>query len=217
MWRNSHREYCRDKELFRKYGIGIEWYKAVLSLQDNRCAICGTDDPGGRSNVFHIDHNHETGELRGLLCYNCNTALGYLKDRTDVLAKAIEYLKRGIPVYQKMILSGHLGGDPVVKYTTSGAAVANFNIAVDESYKDKAGQLQKRVEWIPVVCWEKLAELANDYLKKGSLVLIEGKLQTRSWSDQSTGEKKYKTEVVASTIKFLDKKESKLTEVEEPF
>jgi single-strand DNA-binding protein len=119
-------------------------------------------------------------------------------------------------MYQKYVAIGHLGQEPTCKYTPSGTTVANFSIAIDESYKDKSGNKVSKTEWVNIVAWEKLAELANEYLKKGSLVLIEGKLQTRSWSDQSTGEKKYKTECVASTIKFLDKKESK-PETEEPF
>ena len=121
-------------------------------------------------------------------------------------------------MYQKYVAIGHLGQDPNIKYTTTGTAVANFSIAVDETYKDKSGETQKKTEWVNVVAWEKLAELAGQYLHKGSLVLIEGKLQTRSWSDQGTGEKKYKTEVVASVVKFLDKKPEKTEEENtEPF
>jgi single-strand DNA-binding protein len=114
-------------------------------------------------------------------------------------------------MFQRVIAAGNLGQDPVIKYTPSGTAVANFSIAVDESYKDKAGNQQKKTEWINVVAWERQAELAGEYLKKGSSVLIEGKLSTRSWEDKTSGEKKYKTEVVASTIKFLDKKTEKPT------
>lgn len=110
-------------------------------------------------------------------------------------------------MFQKYICAGHLGQDPVVKYTTGGTAVANFSVAIDETYKDKSGETQKKTEWVNVVAWDKQAELAGQYLHKGSTVLIEGKLQTRSWDDKTTGEKKYRTEVVASTIKFLDKKE----------
>jgi len=109
-------------------------------------------------------------------------------------------------MYQKVIIAGHLGQDPITKYTASGLAVSNFSVAVDESYKDKSGETQKKTEWVNIVCWDKQAELAGQYLHKGSTVLVEGKLQTRSWDDKTTGDKKYRTEVVASTIKFLDKK-----------
>lgn len=121
-------------------------------------------------------------------------------------------------MYQKFVAVGRLGQDPQTKNTTSGTAVSNFSIAVDESYKDKSGNKQIKTEWINVVVWERLATLASEYLNKGSLVLVEGKLQTRSWNDQSTGEKKYKTEVVASVLKFLDKKsDSNPTDEEIPF
>ena len=102
----------------------------------------------------------------------------------------------------KVIAIGHLGKDPEVRYTPSGQAVANFSIAVSESWNDKQGQRQERTEWIRIVAWGKTAELCGEYLSKGRQVYIEGKMQTRQWDDRD-GNKKYTTEVVANTVQFL--------------
>ena len=103
----------------------------------------------------------------------------------------------------KVILIGNLGKDPEVKYTPQGTAVAKITLATNESYKDKGGQWQERTEWHNVVLWQRLAEIAGEYLKKGSKVYIEGRLQTRSWDDKQTNQKKYMTEVVAGTMVLL--------------
>ena len=103
----------------------------------------------------------------------------------------------------KVILIGRLGQDPELKYTPSGAAVANFSIATSESWNDKSGQKQERTEWHRIVVWGKLAELCNQYLAKGRQVFVEGSLQTRSWDDQQSGQKRYMTEVNARNIQFL--------------
>ena len=103
----------------------------------------------------------------------------------------------------KVILIGNLGKDPEVKYTPQGTAVAKITLATNESYKDKAGQWQERTEWHNVVLWTRLAEIAGEYLKKGSKVYIEGRLQTRSWDDKQTNQKKYMTEVVANDLVLL--------------
>lgn len=117
-------------------------------------------------------------------------------------------MARGI---NKVILLGHLGKDPEVKYMPNGNAVANITIATSESWKDKnTGQQQDRTEWHRVVIFGKLAEIAGQYLKKGSLVYIEGQLQTRKWQDQS-GQDRYTTEIVVSiqgTMQMLDRKGS---------
>jgi len=102
----------------------------------------------------------------------------------------------------KVILIGHLGSDPEVRFTPGGQAVANFNIATNESWKDKNGQDQDRTEWHRIVVWGKLAELCKEYLSKGRQVYVEGRLQTREWSDKE-GVKRYTTEVIATTIQFL--------------
>lgn len=102
----------------------------------------------------------------------------------------------------KVILVGRLGQNPEVRYTPSGSAVANFSIATNESWADKSGQKQERVEWHRVVVWGKLAELCNQYLQKGRQCYVEGRLQTRQWQDKD-GQTKYSTEIQAQTIQFL--------------
>jgi single-strand DNA-binding protein len=103
----------------------------------------------------------------------------------------------------KVILLGNLGKDPEVKYTPSGTPVAKITLATNERFKDKSGEWQDRTEWHNVVLWQRLAEIAGEYLKKGGKVYIEGRLQTRSWDDKTSGQKKYMTEVVASDLVLL--------------
>ena len=106
----------------------------------------------------------------------------------------------------KVILIGRLGQDVELKHTPSGAAVANFSLATSETWNDKSsGQKQERTEWHRVVFWGKLAELANQFLSKGSQCYVEGSLQTRSWDDKD-GNKKYTTEINGKSLQFLDKK-----------
>lgn len=102
----------------------------------------------------------------------------------------------------KVILVGRLGQNPEVRYTPSGAAVANFSVATNQSWTDKQGQKQERTEWHRIVVFGKLAELCNQYLQKGRQVYVEGRLQTRQWQDQSN-QTRYTTEVLAQTIQFL--------------
>lgn len=102
----------------------------------------------------------------------------------------------------KVILVGRLGQNPEVRYTPSGSAVANFSVATNEAWTDKSGQKQERTEWHRVVVWGKLAELCNQYLQKGRQCYVEGRLQTREWTDKD-GVKKYSTEVQAQTVQFL--------------
>lgn len=102
----------------------------------------------------------------------------------------------------KVILVGRLGQNPEVRYTPSGAAVANFSVATNESWTDKSGQKQERTEWHRVVVWGKLAELCGQYLTKGRQAYVEGRLQTRQWQDKD-GQTKYTTEVQAQTVQFL--------------
>ena len=102
----------------------------------------------------------------------------------------------------KVILVGNLGSDPTMRYTSGGTAVANFNIATSETFKNKSGEKETRTEWHRVIAWARLAEICNEYLKKGKQVYIEGRLQTRSWDDKD-GNKKYTTEVVANNMVML--------------
>jgi single-strand DNA-binding protein len=102
----------------------------------------------------------------------------------------------------KVILVGRLGRDPETRYTGGGQAVANFSVATDETYKDKAGERQKRTEWHKIVVWGKQAEIAQQYLKKGSLVFIEGRIQSREWQDKE-GQKRTSFEIVATNFRML--------------
>jgi single-strand DNA-binding protein len=102
----------------------------------------------------------------------------------------------------KVILVGNLGADPQLRYTPSGTAVANFNLATSERFTNKNGEKETRTEWHRVVAWARLAEICGEYLKKGKQVYIEGRLQTRSWEDQQ-GNKKYTTEVIAANMVML--------------
>jgi single-strand DNA-binding protein len=102
----------------------------------------------------------------------------------------------------KVILVGRLGRDPETRFTPNGQAVCNFSLATDESYKDRAGERQKRTEWHRIVLWGKLAELAQQYLKKGSLIYLEGRIQSRQLDDRE-GQKRTSFEIVANTMKFL--------------
>lgn len=102
----------------------------------------------------------------------------------------------------KAILIGNLGADPEIRYTQSGTAVASFNVATTERWKDQEGQMQEQTEWHRIVAWRRLAEICGEYLSKGSRVYIEGKLQTRKWQDQN-GNDRYTTEIVAREMKML--------------
>lgn len=102
----------------------------------------------------------------------------------------------------KVILVGNLGADPEVRFTASGQAVCNFSLATNESWVDKDGRKQERAEWHRIVVWGKLAEACGEHLKKGRQAYVEGKLQTRKWTDDA-GVEKWTTEVVAYVVQFL--------------
>mgnify|MGYP003434473838 CR=1 FL=1 len=106
----------------------------------------------------------------------------------------------------KVILIGHLGGDPEVRYTNKATAVCNFNVATIDKWKDGSGNLQEKTQWHRIVVWGKQAEFCGKYLKKGSQVFIEGCLETRSYEDKNSGTK-YITEVKAINVKSLGKRE----------
>ena len=107
----------------------------------------------------------------------------------------------------KVIIVGNLGQDPEIKYTAGGAAVTTLSIATSDSWKDKdSGMDQERTEWHRVVLWRRLAEVAGEYLKKGSKVYIEGQLQTRKW--EQDGQTRYTTEIIARDMQFLDSRGS---------
>jgi single-strand DNA-binding protein len=113
----------------------------------------------------------------------------------------------------KVMLIGRLGRDPEIRYTTDGLAIATLNIATDESYKDKNGNIQNQTEWHRVVLFGRLAEICGEYLTKGRQVYIEGKIRTRAWTDKS-GNKRYTTEIVANNMFMLDSKSDSSVTVE---
>ncbi|MDP1541425.1 MAG: single-stranded DNA-binding protein [Moraxellaceae bacterium] len=107
----------------------------------------------------------------------------------------------------KVILIGNLGRDPEVRYLPSGGAVANITVATSESWKDKTtGAMQEQTEWHRVVFYGRLAEIAGEYLRKGSKVFLEGSLHTRKWQDKQSGQDRYSTEIKGSSLQMLDSK-----------
>ncbi len=108
----------------------------------------------------------------------------------------------------KAMIIGRLGQDPEVRYTQSNTAVANLSIATSERYKDSTGEWKENTEWHRVVAWGRLAEICQEYLKKGSQVYVEGPIQTRKWEDRE-GQTRYTTEIKALTLTMLDSKSSR--------
>ena len=107
----------------------------------------------------------------------------------------------------KVILVGRLGKDPEIRSTPGGQSVAKFTVATDERFTDRNGEKQERTEWHNIVAWGKLGEICGQYLKKGKLVYLEGSIRTDSWDDKETGQKRYRTEIIANTMKMLDRRE----------
>jgi len=103
----------------------------------------------------------------------------------------------------KAIVLGRLGSDPDVRHTPGGSTVANFSVATNRSWKNKDGQMVDETEWHRIVVWGRLAEICKEYLRKGSQVYLEGRIQTRDWEDQN-GQKRYTTEIVANEMQMLD-------------
>jgi single-strand DNA-binding protein len=113
-------------------------------------------------------------------------------------------MARGV---NKVILIGNLGRDPEIRYTPSGSAVANITLATSESWKDKqSGENVERTEWHRIVFYQRLAEIVGEYLRKGSKVFVEGRLQTRKWQDKTSGQERYTTEIIADNMQMLDSK-----------
>jgi single-strand DNA-binding protein len=108
----------------------------------------------------------------------------------------------------KVILVGNVGKDPEIKYTPSGIPVGKFSLATNERFKDKHGEFQERTEWHNIVAWERLAEIVGEYVSKGSKLYVEGKIQTSSWEDRQSGERKYRTEIVARDLLLLGPREN---------
>jgi single-strand DNA-binding protein len=109
------------------------------------------------------------------------------------------YVMSGV---NKVILVGNLGADPQIRYTPQGTAVANFSLATTERFTNKNGEKESRTEWHRIVAWGRLAEICNEYLKKGKQVYVEGRIQTRQWDDKD-GNKKFTTEIIANNMVML--------------
>lgn len=123
-------------------------------------------------------------------------------------------MARGI---NKVILIGNIGGDPEVRYMPNGNAVTTLSVATSETWKDKVtGEKQDRTEWHRVVCFNRLGEIAGEYLRKGSKVYVEGSLRTRKWQDQQ-GQDRYTTEIIATDIQMLDSKNSSMPNYDESY
>ena len=108
----------------------------------------------------------------------------------------------------KVILVGNVGQDAEVKYTASGVPVARVSLATNERFEDRNEQWQDRTEWHSIVAWQRLAEIVGEYVRKGSKLYVEGKLQTSTWDDKQTGEKRYRTDIVAREILLLSPREN---------
>jgi single-strand DNA-binding protein len=106
----------------------------------------------------------------------------------------------------KAILVGRLGKDPETRYMTNGEAVTNATLATSENWKDKAGEKQEKTEWHNLVFYRRLAEVAGEYLKKGSQIYVEGKIQTRKWQDKESGKDRYTTEIIVNEMQMLGSK-----------
>src|SRR5512146_3465787 len=106
----------------------------------------------------------------------------------------------------KVILVGRLGKDPETRYMTNGEAVTNVTLATSENWKDKNGEKQEKTEWHNLVFYRRLAEVAGEYLKKGSQIYVEGKIQTRKWQDKETGKDRYTTEIIVNEMQMLGSK-----------
>ena len=109
----------------------------------------------------------------------------------------------------KVMIIGRLGTEPEMRYTPSGSPVTTFRVATSRQWRDSNGESHEETEWFSAVAWNKLAEICNQYLTKGARVYLEGRLQTRSWEDQQSGQTRYKTEVIANDMIILDSREGR--------
>lgn len=106
----------------------------------------------------------------------------------------------------KVILVGRLGKDPEIRSTPGGSTVAKFSVATDERFTDKSGQRQERTEWHDIEAWDRLGEICGQYLRKGSLVYIEGQIRTDTWDDKESGQKRSRKKIIAREMKMLEKR-----------
>jgi single-strand DNA-binding protein len=112
-----------------------------------------------------------------------------------------------MPTLNRVQLIGRLGRDPESKFTPTGKKVCHFSLAVSSRWKDKSGETRESTEWVNIEAWGRLGEVCQEYLKKGSLIFVEGRLKTDKYEDRESGETKYYTKIVAQTLQFLDKRD----------
>jgi single-strand DNA-binding protein len=117
----------------------------------------------------------------------------------------------------KVMLIGRLGTEPELRYTQQGAPITTFRLAIGRQWRDSDGQQRDETDWFTVVAWNRLAEICGEHLSKGARVYIEGRMQNRSWDDAQTGEKRYRTEVIASDMIMLDGRGERLDSGEQPY
>ncbi len=120
-----------------------------------------------------------------------------------LINEAKQAADRGASMVNKVILVGNLGRDPELRSTPSGQQVASFSLATNRKWKDRDGNRQEQTEWHNIVCWGRQAEIAGQYLTKGRQIFVEGRIQTQSWEDRQSGEKKYRTEIVCENFQML--------------
>lgn len=111
-----------------------------------------------------------------------------------------------MPTLNRVQLIGRLGRDPESKFTPTGKKVCHFSLAVSNRWKDKSGEVKESTEWVNIEAWGRLGEVCQEYLKKGSLIFVEGRLKTDKYEDREKNETKYFTKIVAQTLQFLDKR-----------
>ena len=126
-----------------------------------------------------------------------------------------------MPHYNKVIIIGHMARDPELKYTSTGSAVGSFTVGINREWKGKDGEAKKDVAWVGCEAWGKSAETISQYMRKGSAILVDGRLQTDSWEDKATGKKQSKLKVVVESFQFMGKREdngapSEQSEPQEP-
>lgn len=117
----------------------------------------------------------------------------------------------------KVMLIGRLGTDPDLRYTQQGVPITTFRMAISRQWRDGDGNSREETDWFTVVAWNRLAEICNEHLQKGARVYIEGRMQNRSWEDQQTGEKRFRTEIIANDMIILESRQSGRAELSDDF
>ena len=202
--KDRSKKWRRDRHLRRKFGITEEEFQKILERQGGGCAICGSK---AKEINLQVDHCHRTGQIRGILCSRCNLGVGYFLDDGGLLAEASKYVNPSKDMnLNKCQIIGRVTKDPELKALPSGTQVCSFSLAVNNTYKDKEGNKKEDVEFVNCVAFGKSGEVIAQYMKKGSLLYVEGRIQTRSW-EGTDGKKNYRTEIIVEKSQFGPKTE----------